>query len=265
MADFIPIEFQKAFDKTRQTAITITATYAPEVDRLHSVFGGLPYWESGVDVPLTDDDLPPALLAQINFAELPRHDDIADLLPQTGILQFFIPKNDDYYGANLDDPFADNGLIVRFWESPDAEKLVDWTDTPGEEDLIPVNGAHRLHFSLKDDYAGIDTIECAQAMRSNPFEILEDIALNEKEETQFFDAITDFTASHGHKMLGYPYFVQEEPRQDSEYRLLLQIDTDMDGDNDIMWGDNGVGQLFIRESDLRARRFDNIWYNWDCC
>ncbi len=42
------------------------------------------------------DDTPMALLVQINFADVPAHPD----LPQKGILQYFIPKQDEYYGAN---------------------------------------------------------------------------------------------------------------------------------------------------------------------
>lgn len=260
MANFIPIEFQKSFDKTRQPAFHIQAAYSTSDNRLSSQFGGYPYWQSGADMPMDDDDSPMALLAQINFADVPAHPD----LPSQGILQFFIPKQDDYYGADFDNVGA-GALITQFWPNPSTDALIDWPNNLKEDDLTPVNGCHALTFTSTEDVAGIDTIECAEAMNANPFEVLEDVALNEKEETQFFDNITDFTESYGHKLLGYPYFTQEEPRQDSSYRLLLQIDTDMDGDNDIMWGDNGVGQLFIRDEDLKQQRFDKVWFYWDCC
>lgn len=259
MSKFIPIEFQKAFDKTRQTAIAITATYHDKVSRLASTFGGIPYWQSDCPAPLDAKEKPLILLAQINFAEVPKHPD----LPESGILQFFIPSDDDQYGANLDEVGASSQLVTRFWDNPQTEKLSDWHGIINDNDLTPVFGAHQLSFSNKDEVAGIDTIECAEALAANPFEVLEDVALNEKEETAFFDAITDYAAAHGHKLLGYPYFVQEEPRDNSDYRLLLQIDTDMDGDNDIMWGDNGVGQIFIRHEDLLAKRFERCWLYWD--
>lgn len=44
--------------------------------------------------------------------------------------------------------------------------------------------------------------------------------------------------------------------------LLLQIDTD-DALN-IMWGDAGVANFFIREKDLINLDFSNVVYNWDC-
>lgn len=259
MSAFIPIEFQKAFEKTRQTAIAITAKYSDSPNRLSSAFGGTPYWQADQDIPLDNNGNQLILLAQINFAEVPHHPD----LPTRGLLQFFIPRDDEQYGANLDVVGADSRLITYFWENPQAEKLGDWVGNISEDDLSPIFGAHQLSFTPKDEYAGIDTIECAEALAANPFEVLEDVALNDKEEHAFFDAITEYAAAHGHKLLGYPYFVHEEPRENSDYRLLLQIDTDMDGDNDIMWGDNGVGQLFIRHDDLLAKRFQRSWLYWD--
>ncbi len=257
---FIPIEFQKSFQKTEQTALAITATYTDAPALLASRFGGEAYWPAGVDYPCDDDGKPLALLVQLNFADLPAHDE----LPASGLLQCFIPRNDDYYGANLDEVGGKSQLVTHFWPAPDAEQAVALESAADENDLIPVFGAHALTFAEKKDYAGMDTIECAESLDANSFEVLEDVALNEKEESQFFDAITDYVAAHGHKLLGYPSFINGDPRDNSDYRLLLQIDTDMDGDNDIMWGDDGVGQLFIRHDDLKAGRFDRLWLYWDC-
>ena len=43
----------------------------------------------------------------------------------------------------------------------------------------------------------------------------------------------------------------------SEWRLLLQIDTDEDVG--WMWGDSGRVYYWIREQDLRAGRFEKVW------
>lgn len=257
---FIPIEFQKAFQKTEQPAFAITATFSENPPIIASRFGGAPYWEEDTAIPLDENEKPLALLAQINFADLPATDD----LPASGLLQIFMPRDDDYYGANLDEVGGDSQIVTQFWAASDDDKAVEWTAAIDENDLVPVFGAHVLSFSEKRDVAGIDTIECAEALDANPFEVLEDVALNEKEETLFFDAISERVSAHGHKLLGYPAFINGDPREDSDYRLLLQIDTDMDGDNDIMWGDDGTGQIFIRDEDLKAGRFDNIWLYWDC-
>lgn len=44
--------------------------------------------------------------------------------------------------------------------------------------------------------------------------------------------------------------------------LLLQIDTD--NSLNIMWGDSGVANFFIRKEDLLNLDFSNVIYNWDC-
>lgn len=260
---FIPIEFQKAHEKTKQSCIRMTATYTPSLSRVSSQFGGTPFWPASEALPTDSNDNLMALLVQINFADVPHHPD----LPDSGILQIFIPPQDDYYGADFDSPLQSQ-IVVKYWKDVafSESDLAPWHNTLSEDEaLLPINGAHALQFNIVDDYAGIDTIECAEAMQANPFEVLEDIALNEKEETQFFEDIVAFTQSDGHKLLGSPYFIQGDPRDSSEYRLLLQIDTDMDEDNDIMWGDNGVGHFFIRDEDLAAQRFERLWFSWDSC
>nr|MCR5080229.1 DUF1963 domain-containing protein [Treponema sp.] len=70
----------------------------------------------------------------------------------------------------------------------------------------------------------------------------------------------------GHRISGYPYFTQYDPRSaDDGYDvLLLQIDTDDDGGNQIMWGDSGIANFFIKREDLKKRDFSNVLYNWDC-
>lgn len=256
---FIPIEFQKAFQKTEQTALAITATYTDNPIVTGSRFGGQAYWQDGVVMPTDSNGRALTLLVQINFAELPRHAD----LPDKGILQFFMPTDDEHYGANLQEVGGEDQLVVKFWQAPEVDKAVMSSVDIDENTLVPVFGAHSLTFQTQTDCANIDTIECAEILNANPFEVLEDVALNEKEEQLFFDAITEYTASYGHKLLGYPNFINSDPRENGDYRLLLQIDTDREGDNDIMWGDNGIGQLFIRNTDLLARRFDRVWLYWD--
>ena len=42
------------------------------------------------------------------------------------------------------------------------------------------------------------------------------------------------------------------------------MDSDHSSDVDIMWGDVGVANFFIRLEDLKNRDFSNVLYNWDC-
>ena len=69
-----------------------------------------------------------------------------------------------------------------------------------------------------------------------------------------------------HKMLGYSFFTQEDPRYNEKYKdydvLLFQIDSE---GKYLMWGDCGIGNFFITKEGLNEKDFSNVLYNWDCC
>ena len=79
------------------------------------------------------------------------------------------------------------------------------------------------------------------------------------------DAAYDDFNSSGHKIGGYAYFTQSDPRDNTnafkDYILLFQLDSD----DDIMWGDVGVANFFIHPDDLAKKNFSRVLYNWDCC
>ena len=52
----------------------------------------------------------------------------------------------------------------------------------------------------------------------------------------------------------------------AEWVLLAQISSEMgdSDDDDIMWGDDGMIYIYIREKDLLARRFDNLKLDMQC-
>ena len=60
-------------------------------------------------------------------------------------------------------------------------------------------------------------------------------------------------------MLGYSYFTQEDPRYNKKYAdynlLLLQINSKGEY---VMWGDVGIGNVFISEKSLIEKDFSNI-------
>lgn len=70
----------------------------------------------------------------------------------------------------------------------------------------------------------------------------------------------------GHKIGGFPNFTQSDVREIGDYEiLLLQIDSEGTEKNEIMWGDCGIANFFIREKDLKELNFYKTIYNWDCC
>lgn len=262
-SSFIPIEFQKIREKTLAPFIRLHAAFtdAPTSVIASKLFG-TPVFVDNDDYPSAQNGDAMALLVQINFAELPKND--TDL-PNEGILQIFLPTDDDLYGADFEHPEASNAdFAVRFLPVAPQTEHVASADILPEDALFPVYGEHALTFSLDEGFAGLTSIECQLTANKHPFELLEDVSLDDHEESQFYDSVEANAKSQGHKLLGYPYFTQMDPRENTNYRLLLQIDTDMIDDNDIMWGDNGVAQFFIRDEDLKKRDFSKLWFNWDC-
>jgi len=89
-----------------------------------------------------------------------------------------------------------------------------------------------------------------------------------KDYQEVYEEYEKLFPSVGHKIGGYPYFTQNDPRNLETYKrekyiLLFQMDTD-DGAG-IMWGDCGVANFFISEQDLENKDFSRVLYNWDCC
>jgi uncharacterized protein YwqG len=89
--------------------------------------------------------------------------------------------------------------------------------------------------------------------------------LSELDES-LYEEYAEYFSSDGHKLGGYAFFTQEDPRayltEGELYRLLLQLDSD--DSIDLMWGDSGVGNFFIKDEDLKNLNFSNVLYNWDC-
>lgn len=69
----------------------------------------------------------------------------------------------------------------------------------------------------------------------------------------------------GHKIGGYAYFTQRDPRNAAAAQAndvqLLQLDSD----EQIMFGDSGLVHLFINPTALQERQFDQAYFYWDCC
>lgn len=85
--------------------------------------------------------------------------------------------------------------------------------------------------------------------------------LPEKQQSLFLDY---FDAS-GHKVGGYAEFTQDDPR---DYNTDLQDDIQVlqiDVDEHIMFGDSGIGHVFISKENLLKKDFSKAYFYWDCC
>lgn len=262
-------QFLDAIKKsTMKEVIKIKATVKEDMGLTDSKFGGYPYWPTGKEYPVNDEGKKLILLAQINLKDV--H---SSRLPKTGLLQFFIDC-DDLMGLD-----QEKGHKVVFHKEIDeavTEESVKALGIRAASDLetypaptdecFPIEKCHAIEFSNDQEF--IFSGDCGfgkafDAKLRELFGIGNHDSLYTFLKTEDFNKVSEtFDKSAGHKLFGYPYFTQDDPRDEEENEILL---FQMDTDEHIMWGDSGVGNFFITEAELKALNFENTRYNWDCC
>jgi uncharacterized protein YwqG len=254
-AAFVP--YWPEIEKTKLPFIAIDAVPNDDLRLEASKFGYLPILPVDFEYPQDAEGKFMYPLAQINCNELPA----LSGYPTTGFLQFYIAAEDDVYGLDFDDQQSQTHFRVLYFEN--NEVATHKTDLSFLQevllsDMIPIHRPHGLIFNLKEEYIGLGDVH------GEKFNFPE---LNEKYPSfadELDEAIYETFKSEGHKIGGYAYFTQNDPRfynkKLKEYILLLQIDTD----DHILWGDAGVGNFFIHPDDLAKKDFSKVLYNWDC-
>jgi uncharacterized protein YwqG len=151
---------------------------------------------------------------------------------------------------------------VVYFEDPGQPALdhFHFLDGQRRESAIPVYRQMQLQFSLEKDYFSYSDVRLPEDLVDSVMPFEKPVRGQRPLEEELTAAFPD----NGHKIGGYAYFTQDDPRHKEAYRdfiLLLQIDSQ---DNDILWGDVGVGNFFIHPDALRQKDFSNVLYNWDC-
>lgn len=250
----------------RDTATPMVEVRLPAPDDGNKTrLGGAPVDK---DVPLDSEGNRMFLLAAIWCSEVRGVPDF----PERGVLRFYISGN-DYYGLDLDEPAAQKDFRVLYDEDEDK---FDPTlrDDPNLPDHFPVKHAYPVRLTpamgsmLSTDYRFEEVVDAA-LKKAGLAGGSDDISDEE------FDLIYDENSYGGHRIGGYPCFMQDDPRDVSESlhkydTLLLQIVShtmpDASGKEEtlIMFGDEGGCQFFIPRDKLRDRDFSDVMYNWDC-
>lgn len=261
--------------RTGQQAYALTVQPDRVPTLFDSKFGGLPYWDLQKPYPTDPRGEKLLLLAQINFDDA----ETEAPLPQTGMLQFFIAP-DDVCGLDFEAPDQQDTFRVVYHEQIDrsvtaqAVRALGIPQESGEEGYTPVCkeaavSVHREMCYMSPNSYLFDPL--FRTILQETFgeaigEVSFDTILNETERQYLYDALK----VTGHRMLGYPFFTQSDPREFTEsYQrydtLLFQMDSEMvDGMDYVLWGDCGVGNFFIARADLEKCDFSSVLYNWDC-
>lgn len=247
-----------------------------------SKVGGTPYLPRGEAWPVCSYGAPMTFLAQIDCTQLK---DLPDF-PHAGLLQFFI-GTDDVYGADFEDQIAQLGYQVFYRETVDPSVTVADIAHPrpsddqerytplGDRPCRIVFGQPREQELPEGDHL-FEMLFLQAWNQRRPEKPLNSIwsfyGLFPKEERDYnIFALDPAAITTGHRMDGYPFFTQNDPRSgDIDYQefdtLLFQLDSEMrDRRELVLWGDCGVGNFFINREALKRRDFSRVLYNWDCC
>ena len=211
------LAYKKNIEASFRPYIEIKAHKAEDLRPWQSKFGGLPFLPKGFPHPTDTKNEAMLLLAQINFDEIPnlKH------FPEKGILQFYISGGSDVHGVNFNDLASQEDFrIVYFPEVMNDESALE-SDFGYllKPDLFPLQGPCALTFSLHSapmpavDYQFESLIlqENAPAGKYKLYVDREDLSKVLSKYEKLF-------RSEGHKLGGYPYFTQNDPRQLGEFR-----------------------------------------------
>ncbi|MEI4803865.1 YwqG family protein [Bacillus sp. FJAT-51639] len=227
-----------------------------------SKIGGDPYLLIGEELPKNKQGEALRLLAQINFEDVPH----IDSMPTQGILQFFVDATDDLVGADFDNPTTQEGFRVIYRQDiiKDKSKLVtefNYDIGEDEEEFISPLEAELVFEERLQPVTTCDYRFGSEFLVG--FEGEKEVQDGDR-TVELWELYVDHMSNIGHRIGGYPFFTQYDPRDEgSKYdTLLLQIDTD--DDLGIMWGDSGVANFFINKDDLARLDFSDVLYNWDC-
>ncbi|MBU1244636.1 DUF1963 domain-containing protein [Myxococcota bacterium] len=238
-----------------------------------SRIGGRPDLPKGTPWPI-HAGRPLSFLAQFRLADVPRPGSLIDL-PSDGHLYFFYDVEGMPWGF---DPKDRGSWVVLY--APSGADLAPAAPDPGAKPPHEFKAA-AVEFAV-------------EATLPDPMsDVVERLALDpvdDEDYAAFLRSKEDTDATLESRILGHPQLIQngmqlecqlasngiyvggpegyhdphvaELKRAAADWRLLLQLDSHED--QGMMWGDSGRLYFWIREQDLRAKRFDRAWLILQC-
>lgn len=242
-------------------------------DAPHSIgssqLGGVPDVPADFSWPARKDGAPLGHVLQINFAEVAAAD-VNHVFPASGMLYVFSGIMEFSRGK---DPDQSDRFRVIYMPEPGA-----LAPAVPPENLDPEDSVSALQVTF-ESYLAVPNYE----------EIVKEVPGLVDWEDEYPDLFYEILGKQGnefgkHHLLGWPILVQDamemtcefashgipanegnfdDPRyaelkaRAGEWRLLAQIDTDLGAK--LVWSDGGMLYLWIREEDLKARRFEKAW------
>ncbi|WP_025743534.1 YwqG family protein [Aquimarina pacifica] len=219
------------------------------LDLKDSKFLGKPFFPIYKEYPKDENGKPMIMIAQLNFEQIPE----LDFFPKNGILQLFLSSSNSYQ-----DDFA---IVYHSAEELSKEPLNDFSFiTEKDYEEMPVFKLHQLSFEKGIEKGGSEDSQFDYLFDENDYWGFTEYLTDEQEKIfgEYFNAV-------GHKIGGYAEFTQSDPRDNNTDQKddiqVLQIDVD----DHIMFGDSGLGHIFISRENLIKKDFSKAYFYWDCC
>lgn len=269
--------FSKAIASSRLAYINIKLRQADDLAPWSSKLGGAAYLLKGQPFPSGPDGLPLALLAQLNFSEMPR----LEGYPTKGLLQFFIAAGDSkqhVYGMPMYEATPYNpqhffaSLQQQHWfrvvYTPevlqDRERLQN-RPLVSRDLMLPITGTTGLDFTRESEPVSIYDYRFERFLGQSSTKFFAQFGAQEEAVAANYIAFSD-KRQHA-KVGGYSSPVQQDPRSirpGEDWIVLLELhDTEDRPDFTMGWGDGGMGVFYIRRDDLDKRDFSKVVYYWD--
>lgn len=219
------------------------------------------------------DGVPLSFVAQINFAETKGFDPLGQL-PNKGIALFFYDATNQPWGFSPED--RGSWKIIYYERRTSLSRV----QAPDELNELARTYPRALSFASETTLPPLRSLS------------VDRLGLNDAEIAAYSSLTRHDSRKSGpdHHLLGHPAAIQndmqlqcqlvthglycgdpydcESPQRASlesgsgEWQLLLQIDSDEWASME--WGDGGRIYFWIRNDDLRRRRFDDIWVILQC-
>jgi uncharacterized protein YwqG len=208
-----------------------------------------------------------SFLAQFNLAEIAEFD-VEHRLPHAGLLSLFYDAQEQPMGLFASDRGA--WRVYHFSTPLENLKRKPLPEELPEDVRFPTSRiSYSVDMTLPDSVAWeIENLELTREERESY------IDLKDANQTTVFPL---------HRLLGHPEIIQQEMRGDcqerfdpsdvekpmeptpeeiEQWRLLIQLDTNEE--TGMYWGNTGKLYFWIRECDLQARAFENVWLMLQC-
>ncbi len=268
--------FAAAIERSQLPYIDITADNTIDLAPWNSRLGGLAYLPKGQPYPTGPDGVPLALLAQLNFSEMPA----LEGYPSQGILQFFIAGGQSrahVYGMSDYDatPYSKQDFFAslarqtwfRVIYHPQVLQERDKLQSPpmSPHDMSPLSGTTRLRFQAATEPVSVWDVRF-QRFFGKPADAFF-AQFGAQEEVAAVNYMAFAQKEHFAKVGGYSAPVQSDPRMirpAEDWVVLLELNHGREeGRFDLMWGDGGMGAFYIRADDLKRLDFSKVVYYWD--